>query len=276
MMPSSSHPLLSIRDLKIHISMGNSLVKAVDGVTLDLTPGEIVALVGESGCGKTTLALSVGRLLPERAKIVAGAVWFHGKDLVRLSESEMVSLRGRRIAYIFQDPATALNPVLSIEEQLVETIQLHQKRPYSFARRQAIELLDRLQVKLPEMRLRQYPHQLSGGLRQRVVMAMALAGAPEVLVADEPTTALDVVTQQGIFNLLSTLKRENDLSILLITHDARSILPIADRMAIMQAGRIVESGQARDLYQNPQHPYTQALIRCIPQIGKGRQSFHAG
>ncbi len=266
-----SGPLLSIQNLRTQIFDGDPPVKAVDGVDLDIQPGEILALVGESGCGKTILALSIGRLLPPRARIVSGQIFFQGTDLIPLDQERLRRLRGKGIGYIFQDPMSSLNPVLSIGQQLIETIRLHQGLAGEAARARAEELLWQVQIPLPRERMRQYPHQLSGGMRQRTMIAMALSGHPALLIADEPTTALDVTTQQEILSLLGNLKVTLGMSILLITHDLMSVAAAADRIAVMYAGRIVELSPKKQLQEKGSHPYTQALLACFPKMGQGRR-----
>ena len=271
-----TEPLLSIRDLHTLIDAPSRLeppVRAVDGVDLDIGPRETLCLVGESGCGKTMLALSIGRLLPPRARIVRGQVAFQGRKLTSLSERQLRAIRGRGIAYVFQDPFAALNPVMSIGEQLSESIRLYESVSTKAASRKAALLLKQVQIPLPEERLRQYPHQLSGGMRQRVLIAMALSGRPALLIADEPTTALDVTTQSEILSLLRQLKSSLGMSILLITHDLMAVAPFSDRLAVMVAGRIVEVAETAKLYRNPSHPYTQALLKSIPKVGQGKQNL---
>ncbi len=266
-------PLLSIRNLRTHIFDEEPPVKAVDGVDLDIGPGEILALVGESGCGKTMLALSIGRLLPPAAQVVSGSIRFEETELTQLAEAQLRSFLGKAIAYLFQDPFTALNPVLSVEEQLCEAIELHcQGTP---AGKLSLELLVRVQIPEPEQRLRQYPHQLSGGMRQRVLLAIALAGTPRLLIADEPTTALDVTTQAEILRLLKDLCRQFGTAILLITHDLAGVATFSDRIAVMYAGRIVETVPTSEFYKNASHPYSQALLACIPKGGEGKGQFHS-
>ncbi len=270
-----SHPLLSIQGLKTYFTDREPPVKAVDGVDLELTPGEAVGLVGESGCGKTMLALSIGQLLPPGARIVSGEIRLRGEALHRLEGKRLTAIRGGKLAYIFQDPMTALNPVLSIGRQLVETIQLHQRKNGAEADRLGIRLLERVQIPMPDRRFRQFPHQLSGGMRQRVMIAIALAGNPSLLIADEPTTALDVTTQAEILTLIKQLQRELEMAVLLITHDLATVAPVSDRIAVMYAGRIVEIAQSSTFYKNPSHPYTQALLHCLPKVGQGRQPFQS-
>ncbi len=268
-------PLLSIEELHTTITMAGPPVKAVAGVDLELLKGEILALVGESGCGKTMLALSIGQLLPAPAKITAGSIALEGQELTRLGSKRLRQFRGRKVAYIFQDPMSALNPVLSIGEQLIEALTLHQQLRGHRALERALSLLEQVKIPEPRQRIRQYPHQLSGGMRQRVMIAMALAGRPALLIADEPTTALDVTTQEEILQLLQTLQKELGMSLLLITHDLATVAPIADRVAVMYAGKIVEVTAAATFYEEPSHPYAQALLRCLPEVGKGRQTLQA-
>ena len=245
-------PVLSIRELRTYVLDQEKPVKAVDGVTLDLSAGETLCLVGESGCGKTMLALSIGGLLPPAARVVSGSVRFEG-----------------RAGYVFQDSLNTLNPVMTIGEQLREPLQLHQNLHGREARSRAVQLLEQVQIPLAAQRLRQYPHQLSGGMRQRVVIAMALACKPSLLIADEPTTAMDVTTQHEILLLMRQLQRELSMAVLLITHDLTAVAPVSDRTAVMYAGRIVETAPTRQLLSQASHPYTQALLRCIPKPGTG-------
>ena len=267
----SGPPLLSVQNLKTIIRTEGAPIRAVDVARLDLQPGETFGLVGESGCGKTMLALSIGRLLPPGARIVEGKVLFEGTDLASLAEESLRKIRGGKIAYVFQDPLSSLNPVLSVGEQLREAIRLHQGGSEKAASRQAARLLEQAQIRFPERRLRQYPHQLSGGMRQRVMLAMALAGRPALLIADEPTTALDVTTQAEILRLLKKIQRESAMAILLITHDLSVAAAVCDRIGVMYAGRIVETAAAGELVQHPSHPYAQALLAGLPKVGQGRQ-----
>ena len=271
-------PLLSIRDLKTHIDTvpdRSHPVRAVDGVSLDLLEGEMLCLVGESGCGKTMLALSIGRLLPKGARIVTGKIRFRDTELISLTEEQLRTFRGGRIAYIFQDPMSALNPVMTVGEQIVETVRLHEKLGGQACHAKALDLLRQVKIPSPEQRIRQYPHQLSGGMRQRVMIAIALAGRPALLIADEPTTALDVTTQSEILSLLKEIKKEHRMAILLITHDLMSVAPVSDRIAVMYAGRLVEVTGTQQLYRSPSHPYTQALLACLPRVGQGKQALRA-
>ena len=263
--------LLSIRNLHTTIFDGEPPVKAVDGVSLDIERGEMIALAGESGCGKSMLALSIGQLLPPAAKITRGEIFFQGTDLSKLTQTRLAAFRGGKIAYVFQDPMGALNPVITIGSQLAETVQLHRKLSGQALEDRCLELLKQVRMPLPEERLNQYPHQLSGGMRQRVMIAMALAGSPSLLVADEPTTALDVTTQAEILDLIRNLQIRLRMSVLMITHDLGAVAPFSDRTAIMYAGRIVEIARTKELLTHALHPYTQALLKCIPRVGAGRQ-----
>lgn len=265
-------PLLSIRNLKTYIGTGGPPVKAVDGADLEIEAGETFGLVGESGCGKTILALSIARLLPPGGRIISGQIQFERQELTQRTEEQLRALRGGKIAYIFQDPMSALNPVMNVQEQLLETIRQHRQLTGGAASDLAVELLRQAQIPDPQRRLHQYPHELSGGLRQRVMIAMALSGNPSLLIADEATTALDVTTQAEILSLLKNLQKKIGMGILLITHDLLAVAPLSDRIAVMRAGRIVETARTPELYKNPTHPYTQTLLNCLPKVGQGKQT----
>ncbi|MCR5221202.1 MAG: ABC transporter ATP-binding protein [bacterium] len=260
--------LLEVENLATHFVGTHGLTQAVRGVSFTLSEGETLALVGESGCGKSVTALSLLRLVPPPGKIVSGVIRFEGTDLSRLSEKEMRQVRGNRIAMIFQEPTTSLNPVLTIGDQITEVLKLHLKRNAKEAQDEAEALLHQVGVPAASRRLRDYPHQLSGGMRQRVMIAMALACRPKLLIADEPTTALDVTIQAQILDLLKQLKEQRRMAILLISHDLGVVAQSADRVAIMREGIIVEQAPATELYRNPLHPYTQGLLNCIPQLGE--------
>ncbi len=264
-------PLLRIRDLHIAFSRhGAEPMEAVRGIDLDLAEGESLAIVGESGSGKSATALSLARLLPEPpARITAQELSLGGRDLLKLSPGELRAVRGREIAYIFQEPTTSLNPVLSVRTQIGEALRLH--RP-EVADRDAeiLAWLRRVGITEPEKRLRAYPHELSGGMQQRVMIAMALCCHPRLLVADEPTTALDVTIQKQILELLAELRRELGMSLILITHNLGIIRDVADRVAVMFRGRIVETGPVEQILGNPQHPYTRALLECVPRLRERR------
>jgi peptide/nickel transport system ATP-binding protein/oligopeptide transport system ATP-binding protein len=259
-------PLLSLQNLQTQFRTRTGLVRAVDGVSFDLTPGELLGVVGESGCGKSITALSIMRLVAPPGQIVAGEVWFEDRDLLKLSEADMRAIRGDDIAMIFQDPMTSLNPVYTIGEQIAETIRLHRKEPRAKALESAIAAMDEVSIPDARRRARDYPHQLSGGMRQRVMIAMALACDPKLLIADEPTTALDVTIQAQILELLDQLRRDRGLSILLITHDLGVVAEVADRVIVMYTGRVVEEAPVAELFARPRHPYTEGLLRSVPKL----------
>ena len=263
--------LLEVRNLQTFFFTGGGLVKAVAGIDLTINRGETLALVGESGCGKSMTALSVLRLVPEPGRIVKGNIRFDGLDLLRMPDAEIRRVRGNRIGMIFQEPMTSLNPVFSIGAQIVETLQLHRGLDRREAGEQAAGLLHRVGIPEAARRLKDYPHQLSGGMRQRVMIAMALACNPQLLIADEPTTALDVTIQAQIMDLLGELKKEYGMAILLITHDLGIVAESADRVAIMYAGLILETAPVKELYASPEHPYTRGLLACIPRVGEKRR-----
>ncbi len=264
--------LLEVRNLTTHFLTAAGVVRAVDGVSWDIREGETVALVGESGCGKSVSALSVMRLVPVPAgRIVGGQVLFKGRDLLTLSEEEMRRIRGREIAMIFQEPMTSLNPVLTVGRQLTEGLEVHLGLSPTAARRRAVELLAMVGIPDPERRLAQYPHQFSGGMRQRMMIAMALACGPSLILADEPTTALDVTIQAQILELLKDLSRRLGVAMLIITHNLGVVARYADRVNVMYAGRIIERGTARELYRNPRHPYTLGLLRSVPRLDEPRR-----
>ncbi|TYO98223.1 peptide/nickel transport system ATP-binding protein/oligopeptide transport system ATP-binding protein [Geothermobacter ehrlichii] len=266
--------LISIRNLKTYFQTERGIVKAIDGIDLDISRGETLALVGESGCGKSMTALSILRLVPEPGRIVSGEIRFDGQDLLRLPEPELRRIRGNRISMIFQEPMTSLNPVFRVGEQIAEALRLHRGMNRGEALRAAADLMT--QVGIPEagMRLADYPHQLSGGLRQRVMIAMALACDPALLIADEPTTALDVTIQAQIMDLLLDLQRERGMATLLISHDLGVVAESADRVAIMYAGLIVETAATGEIFGEPLHPYTRGLLDCIPKLGEERQRLN--
>ena len=263
-----SSPELEIQNLTVSFSTPKGKLIAVNGISFHLNPGETLALVGESGCGKTVSALSILRLLPEPpAEILNGKILFDGQDLLSLRAKALQDLRGRSISMIFQDPMTSLNPVLTVGEQIAETLLRHTTMNRQEALQKSVDLLSRVELPSPKEKLQYYPHQLSGGMRQRVMIAMALACAPRVLIADEPTTALDVLIQAQILELLGNLKKETGMSILIITHDLGVVAEIAQRVLVMYAGEIVESGPAKAVLNNPFHPYTKGLIASIPKLG---------
>ncbi|MGE0154262.1 MAG: ABC transporter ATP-binding protein [Reyranellaceae bacterium] len=258
----SAPPMLEVRDLHTQFEIGGRIGRAVDGVSFALRQGETLGIVGESGSGKSVMALSILRLLPRPfARIAGGEILFHGVDLARQSERAMRQYRGRRISMVLQDPMTALNPVLTVGDQIAEAIRTHQPVSRQAARRQAVEMLELLRVPAAAKRLDSYPHEFSGGMRQRVVGAIALACRPELLIADEPTTALDVTVQDQYLRLLNRIQRERGLAIIFITHDLAVVARMCDRIAVMYAGRIVEQAPTAVLFKAPRHPYTQALLR---------------
>ena len=258
--------LLEVRGLTTHFFTDEGTVEAVDDVSFSVEEGEIVGVVGESGCGKSVSALSIVRLVPDPpGKIVTGEVIFDNQNLLELSDSEMRKIRGNRIGMIFQEPMTALNPVHRIGNQIIEAVKLHEPNlATSNARRRALEMLERVGIPAPDQRLKEYPHQLSGGMRQRVMIAMALAMQPDLLIADEPTTALDVTIQAQILDLLREMQRESGMAILFITHDLGVIAELCDRVTVMYAGCVVEQASVSQLFSSPRHPYTQGLLRSIP------------
>jgi len=258
--------LLEVKDLQTHFPTRAGLVRAVDGVSFHLDRGELLGLVGESGCGKSITALSVMRLIAPPGKIVNGEILFDGKDLLKLSDAEMREMRGDDIAMIFQDPMTSLNPVFTVGEQIAEALRLHRKMSRSEARKATIEAMREVAIPDSARRLDDYPHQLSGGMRQRIMIAMALACNPKLLIADEPTTALDVTIQAQILELLNELRKQRELAVLLITHDLGVVAEVADRVAVMYTGRIVEQSPVDELFARPKHPYTEGLLRSVPKL----------
>src|ERR1051325_3847663 len=258
--------LLEVNNLRTHFPTRRGLVRAVDGVSFYLDRGELLGLVGESGCGKSMTALSVMRLIAPPGKIVEGEILFDGQDLLKLSDAEMRHMRGDDIAMIFQDPMTSLNPVFTVGEQIGEALRLHRKLSRKEAKRAAIEAMREVAIPDPARRINDYPHQLSGGMRQRVMIAMALACNPKLLIADEPTTALDVTIQAQILELLDELRKQRELAVLLITHDLGVVAEVADRVAVMYTGRIVEESPVDELFARPKHPYTEGLLRSVPKL----------
>jgi peptide/nickel transport system ATP-binding protein len=259
-----SEPLLSVSDLTTGFDQDGQFVPAVRRVSFELAAGETLCLVGESGSGKSLTALSIMRLIQTPGRIVSGVIRFRGRDLLTLSERDMQRVRGAEIGLVFQEPMTALNPVFTIGNQLAETLRIHGRATRQTARDKSIELLAAVSVAEPERRVREYPHQLSGGLRQRALIAMALACSPALLIADEPTTALDVTIQAQILDLLRDLQKKMGLGLLLITHDLGVVAEMADRVAVMYAGRIVEEAPVDELFSDPKHPYTRGLMASMP------------
>ncbi len=266
--------LLSIRGLKTHFYSAGRTTRALDGVSVDVEEGEAFGLVGETGCGKSVTALSILRLIPHPpGRIVGGEIQFRGRDLLTLTEEEMRSVRGKEISMIFQEPMTSLNPIFRVGDQMTEVIRLHQKLDRGKAFENAVQMLEK--VKIPDARrvIKHFPHQLSGGMRQRVMIAMELSCHPHLLIADEPTTALDVTIQAQILKLLKEMKRELNTSILLITHDLGVVAELCDRVAVMYAGLVVEQSSVEDIFESPKHPYTQGLWGAIPRIEKERETL---
>jgi len=267
-------PELLVKNLKVSFAASKKELIAVRGISYQLNQGEILALVGESGCGKTVSALSILRLIQEPpGKIVSGEILFAGKDLLKLNKKELQGRRGKDIAMIFQDPMTSLNPVLTIGEQIIETLLRHTSLSRKKAREKSFRLLEQVEIPSPKQKLDQYPHQLSGGMRQRAMIAMALSCSPRILIADEPTTALDVLIQAQILSLLKKIKNDTQMSILLITHDLGVVAEVAERVMVMYAGEIVESGLVKDLFRSPLHPYTIGLMESIPTLESTQQKL---
>ena len=266
--------LLRIEDLHTQFHVHGGTVKAVDGVNLTIRPKETVGVVGESGSGKSITALSIMRLLEKNGRITGGKIWFHDRDLVGLTDEEMQDVRGNDISMIFQEPMTALNPVYTCGDQIAEAVRLHQKVDAKAAYDRAVEVLGLVGISDPKRRAAQYPHELSGGMRQRVMIAMALSTNPELLIADEPTTALDVTIQAQILSLMRNLKGEFGSAILLITHDLGVVAEMCDSVAVMYAGRIVEQASTEEIFKHPKHPYTEGLLASIPRLGHKQDRLH--
>jgi oligopeptide/dipeptide ABC transporter ATP-binding protein len=270
---TQAESLLTVSHLRTSFATKRGEVRAVDDVSFSLQAGEVLSLVGESGCGKSVTALSVLRLVAAPGRIVGGEIWFEGRDLLKLSEAEMRAIRGDDIAMIFQDPMTSLNPVFTVGEQIAEAIRLHRGVSKREAWNQAIEGMRDVAIPAPEARAKSYPHEMSGGMRQRVMIAMALACDPKLLIADEPTTALDVTIQAQILDLLNELRERRRLALLLITHDLGVVANTADRVAVMYAGQIIEEAPVRELFDSPRQPYTEGLLRAVPKLGS-KQAGH--
>ena len=262
----ASEPLLEVDGLSVHIPSPRGLVEAVDGVSFSLDRGEVIGIVGESGCGKSMLALSLMRLVPEPGRIVGGRIMLAGRDLVGLPERAMRRVRGGEIGMIFQDPAASLNPVMRVGRQIGETIAAHRDIGAAAIRQRAVDMLRAVRIPEPAARARDYPHQYSGGMRQRVVIAIGMANRPALLVADEPTTALDVTVQAQIMQLLRQMNQETGTAIILITHNIALVSRFCTRVLVMYAGRFVESGPTLEVFESPRHPYTQALLKAVPRV----------
>jgi oligopeptide/dipeptide ABC transporter ATP-binding protein len=265
---NSNKPLLEVKGLKTYFYTEDGVVRAVDGVSFEVYPGEVLGLVGESGCGKSVTSLSIMRLISKPGRIDEGEILLDGENLLKLPEDEMIKVRGNRISMIFQQPQTALNPVFKVGDQLAEVLDVHQDLGRDAGWKRAVALLKMVGVPDPERRAEAYPHELSGGMAQRVMIAMALACVPELLIADEPTTALDVTIQAQILDLMRDLRREMGTSVILITHDLGVVAEMAERVAVMYAGEIVEQTDVNTLFDQPLHPYTQGLIGSIPVLGE--------
>jgi len=261
--------VLDIRDLKTYFFTRNGVFKAVDGVSFSVEEGKTLGLVGESACGKTITCLSILQLVPQPAgRIIGGEIFLDGQDLLKKSENEMRRIRGKQISMILQDPMTSLNPVFTIGNQVAWPIQLHQKLDRTKIWEKVKEMLSLVKIPSPEVRMREFPHQMSGGMRQRIVGAMSLSCQPQLLIADEPTTALDVTIQAQFLRLIKDIQRESNLSMIVVTHDFGIVAKVCDRVAVMYAGRIVENAPIRDLFNKPEHPYTKALMDSLPQMEK--------
>ena len=259
--------LLEVRNLQVHFRTPDGINRAVDGVSFDVEAGQTLAIVGESGCGKSVTAMSILRLVPEPPGKIAGSITFQGRDLLGLSDAQMRKIRGDDIAMVFQEPMTSLNPVLTVGRQIAETIRLHQGLDRKAADKRAVEMLSLVGIPEPARRMREYPHQLSGGMRQRVMIAIALACSPKLLIADEPTTALDVTIQAQILELMQDLKRRVGAAIMMITHDLGVVAEVAEHVIVMYAGRVVEEAPVRQLFARPRHPYTCGLLGAVPKLG---------
>ncbi|MGD2125805.1 MAG: ABC transporter ATP-binding protein [Desulfobacteraceae bacterium] len=268
--------LLSVQDLKVYFRGDETVARALEGVSYEVRKGETVCLVGESGCGKTVSALTILGLIPQPpGEIIGGTVLFNGQTLLDLNEEDLQKIRGNHIAMVFQEPMTSLNPVFTVGEQIKEAIMVHEKMNETELEDRCIELLKDVGIASPEQRLKDYPHQLSGGQRQRVMIAMALACNPDLVIADEPTTALDVTIQKQILNLFEELQEKRSMSLLYITHDLNVVSHIADRIYVMYAGIIAEQGRRSDIFDNPQHPYTKGLLASLPSRSKRGSTLHS-
>ena len=274
-MPELHEPLLSVRNLITRFMTEDGEVTAVDDVSFDVWPGETLGIVGESGCGKSVTSLSVMRLVQSPPGVIAsGQVMFGGRDLLSIPEHDMRKIRGNEISMIFQEPMTSLNPVFTVGDQIMEAILLHQAVDKRTSRKLAIEMLRKVGIPSPERRVDEYPHQMSGGMRQRVMIAMAIACNPKLLIADEPTTALDVTIQAQILDLIAQLKSDSGASVMLITHDLGVIAETADRVVVMYASQIVETGDVMTIFEKPVHPYTAGLLRSVPKLNEETERLH--
>jgi oligopeptide/dipeptide ABC transporter ATP-binding protein len=269
----SNDLLVQVKDLVTQFKLDDGILTAVDHVSFDIYKGESLGIVGESGCGKSVMAFSILNLIAPPGKVSGGEILYKGEDILKKNKREMRMFRGAKVSMVFQEPMTSLNPVFTIGNQIDEVIKIHRRVRAKEAKERSIELLKLVNIPLPEQRYAEYPHQLSGGMRQRVMIAMALACNPSLLICDEPTTALDVTVQAQVLKLINKLKRQMNMSIMLITHDLAVISEIADRVIIMYAGRIVEEAKERDIFSSPLHPYTEALLKSIPAVNKNSANF---
>jgi oligopeptide/dipeptide ABC transporter ATP-binding protein len=263
-------PVLEIKDLQIRFKKDDQFIHAVDGVHFEINEGETLGLVGESGSGKSVSSLAMMGLLPPNGKVIGGKIHFNGEDILTKSEKQMEKIRGRRISMIFQDPMTSLNPVLTISEQIKEVIQLHEGGTKKEIHQKAVDLLNLVKIPDAERRMSEYPHQMSGGIRQRIMIAIALAGNPSLLIADEPTTALDVTVQAQVLALIKELQIKLNMAVLLISHDLGVVAQVADKVAVMYAGQIVEYSDTKELFRSPKHPYTVGLLETIPKVDESK------
>lgn len=271
-----TQPILQIEDLRTHFFTDRGEVPAVDGVSLHVNPGEILGVVGESGCGKSVTSLSVLRLIPSPpGRIMGGSIRFKQQNIVQLKEWEMRQIRGNSISMIFQEPMTSLNPLFTVGQQIGEAIRVHRRLGKKEARVHTVDMLKRVGIPRPESIIDEYPHQLSGGMRQRVMIAMAISCGPELLIADEPTTALDVTIQAQILDLIRRLNRENGTAVMMITHDLGVVAEMCDRVIVMYAGKVVEEGSVHHIFKNPLHPYTQGLIKSVPRMKEQRRRLYS-
>ena len=269
----TDQPIIEIKNLKTYFKTDEGIAHAVDDVSFSVYPGETLGIVGESGCGKSVTSLSIMKLIPQPPGYFAGGeILYKGRNILDIPETDMREIRGNKISMIFQEPMTSLNPVFTVGHQIEEAIIVHQGLNAVDARQKAIEMLKLVSIPSPEQRVDDYPHQLSGGMRQRIMIAMALSCNPEVLIADEPTTALDVTIQAQILELIEDLQKELNLAVIMITHDLGVVAEVCDRVVVMYAGQIVEKGSVRDIFKNPQHPYTKGLLASIPKMGKDESS----
>jgi len=268
-----NQPILQVKNLKTYFKTENGIAHAVDDVSFNLNAGETLGIVGESGCGKSVTSLSIMRLIDQPPGFFAGGeILFKGENLLEMIDDQIRNIRGNKISMIFQEPMTSLNPVFTIGNQIIEAIQLHQKLDFEKSRKKAIEMLDLVGIPAPDQRIDEYPHQLSGGMRQRVMIAISLSCNPEILIADEPTTALDVTIQAQILELIQQLQNELNLAVIMITHDLGVISEICNRVIVMYAGQVVEQGTIKEIFKSPKHPYTNGLMKSIPIIGENKNT----